>query len=296
MSQQPEHPGDEAAADLIQQLDQINEHQLGIRTYTTTSPILVKAVQLTEDADWEAIAAWCGGELVSLGIKPDGKHVYGIAVPQAGDGDSAVLARWNDWIISGVTGSYFVRSPEEFAATYTPVFNRPPTGWVHDDGAACDAGFLAPRPYPERGKLWWCTEHQHHLLPSVAHGPAPATVRDAALKLIRKGYADPGATLPREFDQGPEQDETEPVWAWGARAALANLVDAGLLPSATPAPADAATVLLRPDEQDAARLLNAMETAPAALRATLPMAEWIRYGLTKLADAQAIAAGQQATP
>lgn len=92
----------------------------GVRTYTTTSPILVKAVQLTEDADWEAIATWCGGELVSLGIRPDGKHIYGIAVPQSGDGDGAVLARWNDWVVQGVTGSFVVRSPEEFAATYTP--------------------------------------------------------------------------------------------------------------------------------------------------------------------------------
>jgi len=57
---------------------------------------------------------------------------------------------------------------------------------------------------------------------------------ETALTLIRHGFYDPGATLPRDFEQGPERDEVEPVWAWGARAALANLVleAAGLLRSA----------------------------------------------------------------
>jgi len=53
--------------------------------------------------------------------------------------------------------------------------------------------------------------------------------RANALRAIRRGFYDPGATLPRDFHQGPEKDETEPVWAWGARAALTNLEAAGLL-------------------------------------------------------------------
>lgn len=42
--------------------------------------------------------------------------------------------------------------------------------WIHqEDGSPCDAGFLAPRPYPvgTGGKdpgNWWCTEHQMHLV------------------------------------------------------------------------------------------------------------------------------------
>jgi hypothetical protein len=58
----------------------------------------------------------------------------------------------------------------------------------------------------------------------------PMSVDQAeALRLIRRGIYDPGATLPRDFHQGPERDEYEPIWSWGARAALENLRAAGLL-------------------------------------------------------------------
>ena len=155
----------------------------GVGTYTTTSPVLVHAVRLTEDADWDAIATWCGGEHhVERDISDE--YVSYLMVPGPDDTGPAIASH-GDWIIRGVTGLFFVKLPDEFAATYTP----------HTD-----------------------------------QGTASTTVQDAALKLIRKGYFDPGATVPREHDQGPEKDETEPVWAWGARAALANLVNAGLLP------------------------------------------------------------------
>lgn len=119
MTQQSDHPGDQAAAELIRDLDRLDE-QLSIRTYTTTSPILVKAVQLTEDADWEEVAKWCGGDLMSLGINRSGEHIRGLVVPPGEDGEPTFPARLNDWVIQGVTGHYFWRSPEEFAATYTP--------------------------------------------------------------------------------------------------------------------------------------------------------------------------------
>lgn len=106
------------------------------------------------------------------------------------------------------------------------------------------------------------------------HGAAAdlddTTVRDAALKLIRKGYFDPGATLAREFDQGPEKGTTEPVWAWGARAALANLVNAGLLPVAVPEQGQAGSTGGAPHEPD---LCEHDETASDCQRCRMTAAE-----------------------
>lgn len=54
------------------------------------------------------------------------------------------------------------------------------TDWVHKDDTPCDAGFTARTPQPVVGSrsltgsttlpgtLWWCTEHQKHLLPARA--------------------------------------------------------------------------------------------------------------------------------
>lgn len=265
MTQQSDHPEDQATADKP-------DEQLGIRTYTTTSPILVKAVQLTEGADWDAIAAWCGGQVDVPDVHRSALVIPGIA--------TAVL---DDWVIRGVTGSFFVRSPEEFAATYTPVFNRPSNGWAHDNGTVCDAGFLADRSYPEPGKLWWCTEHQRHLIPDLVDAKRTEELQERYDDLeaqfidlfvpVAKLLGVPAAVDDPERTEGDEAPEDMPkVW---------NLDGVYEALGAVGAPSG---MVLRPTEQDSARLLNAMETAPATLRATLPMAEWIRYGLTKLAD------------
>lgn len=37
------------------------------------------------------------------------------------------------------------------------------TDWVHEDGTPCPL-FLASRERTTSGDLWWCTEHQQHLL------------------------------------------------------------------------------------------------------------------------------------
>lgn len=271
MSQHPEP--DAALQNLTGQLDRLDE-QLGILVYTTQNPTPVKAVQLTEEADWEAIATWCGG---AVHTERDSTDEYFSVLFMPPNADTAIT---DDWIIQGVTGKFFHRSPEEFAATYTPATNDGP----------------------------------------------PGAVRDAALKLIRKGYADPGATLAREFDQGPERDETEPVWAWGARAALANLVDAGLLSGATPAsqprvfrPGDAepgqdVTVVMGQDRHgDRAHLWRRHGIpglTPTGWVTAEAVIEWSRifdfhprlievrlpdYAAAVAADEQAIAAGQQVT-
>jgi hypothetical protein len=86
--------------------------------YTPAAQPLLRAVQLTDDADWEAIAAWCAGEILTHELidptKPaeGGIWVTEIAIPGTGE------AWVGDWIIRGTTGSFFIRKPHEFAEAY----------------------------------------------------------------------------------------------------------------------------------------------------------------------------------
>ena len=92
------------------------EQPPGVGTYTTTSPVVVRAAQLTEDADWDAIATWCGGEHhVERDISDE--YVSYLMVPGADDAGPAIASH-GDWIIRGVTGLFFVKLPDEFAAIY----------------------------------------------------------------------------------------------------------------------------------------------------------------------------------
>lgn len=81
--------------------------------YTTTAT--VRAVQLTPDADWEAIATWCRGTLIGRMTCHDDANGMEIVIPGGG-----LAAELGDWIIQGVTGYFFLRHPDVFAATYTP--------------------------------------------------------------------------------------------------------------------------------------------------------------------------------
>lgn len=62
----------------------------------------VRAVQLTDEADWEAIAKWCGGELV-------GEYDTKLRIERPGLGLPWV-GTLNDWVIRGITDEFFICS------------------------------------------------------------------------------------------------------------------------------------------------------------------------------------------
>jgi len=60
------------------------------------------AVQLNDEADWEAIAKWCGGTISEQGA-PDGETYFTLHVP------SASQDAWNGaWIVRDLTGAFEV--------------------------------------------------------------------------------------------------------------------------------------------------------------------------------------------
>lgn len=78
----------------------------GLKKYRVLA--FVEAVQLTEDCDLDAIAAWCGGTIVDP------------ALPVLGFVDSRgfrAMAYPGDWVVSGPAG-FFRRSASEFARDY----------------------------------------------------------------------------------------------------------------------------------------------------------------------------------
>jgi hypothetical protein len=81
---------------------------------------LVRAAQLTEDADWEAIAAWCGGRIRTF---PTGGRE--LTLPNDNDDSGGWPAGQGDWIIRGITGRFFWRDAEAFGAYYAPHTQSP---------------------------------------------------------------------------------------------------------------------------------------------------------------------------
>jgi hypothetical protein len=72
-------------------------------------PLQVESVQLTADADWEAIAQWCGGERFD-GWAPAGGGLHqhgGIHVPDERLGVRQ-QASMGDWVVKGPEGFYTV--------------------------------------------------------------------------------------------------------------------------------------------------------------------------------------------
>lgn len=83
--------------------------------YTVRAPVTVRAVQLTADADWPAIAAWCGGWLVNPTAVP-GDLQLGLVVGSL----SHPVGRLGDWVVRGIFGQFFIRTAARFAADYAP--------------------------------------------------------------------------------------------------------------------------------------------------------------------------------
>jgi hypothetical protein len=93
----------------------------GTKWFHITPPVRVQAVQLTEDADWEAIARWCGGELVNHEVGDSGERETVLYLNKHDDKVDRCAAWENSWIIKGVTGHFFTREHDEFIANYQPV-------------------------------------------------------------------------------------------------------------------------------------------------------------------------------
>lgn len=81
-------------------------------------PVEIEAIQLTHDADWNAIAYWCGAT--------PHRHERGdlkdqLAIPTL---EGVIWASVGDWIVQGVKGEFYPVKPHIFAETYEPVRPR----------------------------------------------------------------------------------------------------------------------------------------------------------------------------
>lgn len=77
-------------------------------------PARVQAVRLTDNADWEAIAEWCGGELINYAVGDSGEYETKLIVP------GPEFAEHGNWVLRGTTGHFFVCDNSAFAAAYSP--------------------------------------------------------------------------------------------------------------------------------------------------------------------------------
>lgn len=80
-------------------------------------PVVIEARQLTDDADWEDIAKWCGGELVNH-RDPSDEYTTTLII-RTPEGD--MRAGEDDWVIKGVKGEFYPCKPDIVAATYEEV-------------------------------------------------------------------------------------------------------------------------------------------------------------------------------
>jgi len=123
------------------------------RPYTHTAT--VHAVQLTEDADWPAIATWCGGEIENIGSDQVIRDI----------GPAGISAYEGWWIIGGVTGQFFAVDEDDFAELYAPaivgetvtgpavemVSHRAACRQIRDFASWCDCNALAAADPPDGG-------------------------------------------------------------------------------------------------------------------------------------------------
>jgi hypothetical protein len=79
-------------------------------------PVVIDAVQLTDDADWQAIAKWCGGTLHSE-RDPSDEYDSWLTISTL---EGKMHAYEGDWIIRGVNGEFYPCKPDIFTKTYEP--------------------------------------------------------------------------------------------------------------------------------------------------------------------------------
>ena len=90
--------------------------QTGPRRYRKRS-VEIEAWQLTEDADWEAVAAWCGG-VIRVGRDITDEAYSWLVIPTL-EGD--MRGNEGDFIIRGVRGEFYPCKPDIFAVTHEPI-------------------------------------------------------------------------------------------------------------------------------------------------------------------------------
>lgn len=90
--------------------------------YYRKRPVVIEAVQLTEDADWEQIAQWCGGYLRNNAIAPGAHPETSLTIPTL-EGDHR--AHEGDYVLRGVQGEFYPCRSDIFVATYEPTIEKP---------------------------------------------------------------------------------------------------------------------------------------------------------------------------
>lgn len=83
----------------------------------------VEAVQLTDDADWAAIAAWCGGKLRRFEWADSGEYGTTLRIPGTPHPPGFVVACEDDWVVKTLDDldMVLVWQPAEFAVRYSPL-------------------------------------------------------------------------------------------------------------------------------------------------------------------------------
>ena len=77
-------------------------------------PVVVEAVQFTNQAVGEEIANWCGGRLIRH-VPIPGAPYYEILIPTL---EGNMIASMNDWIIRGIKGEFYPCKPDIFLQSY----------------------------------------------------------------------------------------------------------------------------------------------------------------------------------
>lgn len=78
-------------------------------------PVAIQAWQLTEDADWEAIADWCGGRLLNVEQGDSGEYETYLEIDTL---EGTMRAGLGDWVLRGVQGEFYPCRADIFEASY----------------------------------------------------------------------------------------------------------------------------------------------------------------------------------
>jgi len=85
-------------------------------------PVVIEAVQFTNNASALDILKWAGTPPVRADINPASGVAQAILIDTL---EGTMRAVYRDWIIRGVKGEFYPCKPDIFAATYEPVEGTP---------------------------------------------------------------------------------------------------------------------------------------------------------------------------
>lgn len=78
-------------------------------------PVVIEAIQFTDNDSALRIARWAGSPPVRLLTEPGEGRCYGIEIVTL---EGTMLASLRDWVIRGVDGEFYPCKPDIFARTY----------------------------------------------------------------------------------------------------------------------------------------------------------------------------------